>query len=287
MGNRGHRTVALVRGGEIEEAIMIVKRCLILVLAVLLSGCAAKGATPIEASNVAGEEMVKNDEASAAGTVYRFYPGDELSITAVNRPELSVSAKVDPYGFIAYPYLGQVNVKNLSAYEVAARLSGALQEQGYYNRTQISVAYVSSKEQFVYVLGEVKKPGEIPISGSIPLLVAIGKAGGQTYDAEMSTVLWIRGRQSPPGVVKLDLEQLGNPRSSKPVLPNLVLSPGDVIFIPDSVIASVERFMGRIMNILQPIVELERGIVLYPDVEAVLRSGSRGGGSQTINIVVP
>lgn len=80
---------------------------------------------------------------------------------------------------------------------------------------------------------------------SLTLLDAIGKAGGQTYDAEMSTVLWIRGRQSPPGVVKINLKDLGDSRMREPQIPNLTMIPGDVLFIPDSVIVSVERFMIR------------------------------------------
>lgn len=254
--------------------------------AVLLAACAAQGLTPVEASNPGGKEMIAAAEAQPP-QIYRFFPGDELAVTAVNRPELTVTAKVDPYGFIAYPYLGQINVKNLTSEEVAVRLSRALQEGGYYNRTQISVSFVASKEQFVYVLGEVKKPGEIAISGSISLLAAIGKAGGQTYEAEMSTVLWMRGRQSPPGVVKLDLQSLGDPRGGDARIPNLTLLPGDIVYVPDSVIASVERFMRRILTIISPVIALEQGIVLYPDVEAALRGGGGGGGGQNINIIVP
>ena len=42
---------------------------------------------------------------------------------SASRPELSIaSARVDPYGYIAYPYLGQVSVKDLTAQEVADRV---------------------------------------------------------------------------------------------------------------------------------------------------------------------
>jgi polysaccharide export outer membrane protein len=251
----------------------------------LLGGCAGAGITPVEPSNDRGREMISESD-SAQPAVYRFYPGDELTVAAVNRPELGVTVRVDPYGYISYPYLGPVLVKNLTPVEVAERLSRGLQEGGYYNRTMIRVSLVSSREQFVYVLGEVKKPGPISISGTMTLLTAIARAGGQTYDAEMSTVLWIRGSQSPPGVVKLDLQSLGDPRKTDPMIPNLALLPGDLIYIPDSVIASVERFFNRMFNIIRPMVELERGIVLYPQVEDALQGESSNNG-RNIQIIVP
>ena len=241
-----------------------------------LGGCAATGDKPIEAISPQGTEMVESVE-TPPPQIYRFYPGDELKVTAVNRPELTISTRVDPYGYIAYPYLGQVAVKNLTPQEVAERLTQGLREGGYYNRALLGVSFVASKEQFIYVLGEVKRPGAVAINGNISLLDAIGKAGGQTYDAEMSTVLWIRGRQSPAGVVKLNLNSFGDPRNSGPGISNLTLIPGDVLYIPDSVIASVERFFGRILNIIRPVVELERGIVLYPEVERFLRGNVSTG----------
>lgn len=249
----------------------------------LVAACADTGTAPVEAGNPAGREMISQSE-DTSPKAYRFHPGDELSISAVNRPELTVTVRADPYGNIAYPYLGQVNIRNLSPEEVAERLARGLQQGGYYNRVQLGVSLVSSREQFVYILGEVKTPGPVPITGTIPLIAAIGRAGGQTYNAEMSTVLWIRGNQSPPGVVKLDMQSLGDPRATDPRIPTLSLLPGDVIYVPDSVIASVERFMNRMFNIIRPIVQLEQGIILYPDVESALRGE---GGRRTNTIVVP
>jgi polysaccharide biosynthesis/export protein len=256
---------------------------------VLLGGCAATGTEPIEATNSTGGEMVAQAKVPAPQQ-YRFYPGDELSVTAVNRPELSIITRVDPYGYIAYPYLGQVYVKDLTSQEVAERLLRGLQDGDYYRRAALGVQFVASKEQYVYILGEVKKPGPVPIAGSVSLLEALGKAGGQTYDAEMSTVLFIRGRLSPPGVVKLNLADFGDPRSSDPKLVNLTLIPGDVIYIPDSPIVSVQRFANRMFEIIRPFVILESGIVLYDSVERVLtgryNANKTGGGTSTI-IITP
>lgn len=255
-----------------------------LAVAALLGACAATGKTPVEAGNSTGAEMMAAAEAQPP-RAYHFYPGDELTVTAVRRPELSVTARVDPYGFISYPYLGQVYVRNMSPAELAEHLARGLEEGGYYTRTVLTVSLVSSKDQYVYVLGEVKKPGPVSIVGSSTLLSAIGAAGGQTHDAEMSTVLWIRGSQSPPGVVKVDLRALGDPRRGDQRIPTLTMIPGDVLYIPDTVIASVERFMKRIFAILQPVVELGQGVLLYDQINETIFQGNRGGQSTTTIIL--
>jgi polysaccharide export outer membrane protein len=221
------------------------------------------------AANPNGFEMLKSPEHQEPQP-YRFFPGDELTIRAVNRPELATSTRVDPYGFIDYPYLGQVYVKDLTSKEIADRLAKGLEEGDWFKRPVLTVSFVGSKEQFVYVVGEVKKPGPIAINGSIPLLDAIGLAGGQTYDAEMSTVMWIRGRQNPPGAVKLNLAAFGDPRSPNPKIPNYKLVPGDVIYIPDSTIVATQRFMNRMFDIIRPFVLVESGIVLYDSVSRIL-----------------
>jgi polysaccharide export outer membrane protein len=235
------------------------RQLLLLVLAsaaaALLGACAATGREPVEAINPNGVEIMKSAE-SQEPQPYRFFPGDELTVRAVNRPELATTARIDAYGYIDYPYLGQVYVKNLTSKELADRLAKGLEEGDWFKRPVLTVSFVGSKEQFVYVVGEVKKPGPIPINGSIPLLDAIGLAGGQTYDAEMSTVMWIRGRQSPPGVVKVNLAAFGDPRSENPAIPNFKLVAGDVIYIPDSGIVATQRFMNRMSDIVRPFVLL-------------------------------
>lgn len=255
--------------------------------AALLGACASTGLTPVEPANSTGAEMVKPAE-TREQLPYRFYPGDELSVTAVNRPELAVAlTRVDPNGYIAYPYLGQVQVKGLSPQQVADLLTRGLKEGGYYNRVVLGVSFVAAKEQFVYVLGEVKKPGPIPIAGSVTLWDAIAKAGGQTYDAEMSTVMFMRGSMTPPGVVKLDLKSFGDPSTTDPNIPNLTLIPGDVIYVPDSAIVSVQRFFERMYDIFRAIVSFETSIVLYDSVERVFSGRYPAKNSGQTIIVVP
>jgi len=250
--------------------------------AVLLAACAATGLEPVEPVNTSGAEMVQ----SSVPDIYRMHAGDEITITAVNRPELSLSTRIDPQGYIQYPYIGQVLLRDLTADEVVQLLTRKLQEGEYFRRVNLTVSFVGSKEQFVYVLGEVKKPGPIPINGSIPLLSALGIAGGQTYDAEMSTVMWIRGRENPPGAVKMNLGALGDPKSENPSIPNFRLVAGDIVYIPDSTLAASQRFFNRMFDIIRPFVALETGIILMNDVEDTIHGDYHKNRSNNSNTII-
>ena len=63
---------------------MLLRSALWLTVVALLSACAATEEEQVKASNKAGAEMLKPLEAGPP-PVYRFYPGDQLSIAAVNR----------------------------------------------------------------------------------------------------------------------------------------------------------------------------------------------------------
>jgi hypothetical protein len=62
-----------------------------------------------------------------------------------------------------------------------------------------------------------------------------------------------------------------------------MLIPGDVIYVPDSPIASVQRFMNRMFDIFRPVVDLGTGVVLY---QGLLQNRYPNGGGTAI-IVSP
>ena len=92
----------------------------------------------------------------------------------------------------------------------------------------------------VFVLGEVKSPKVINIKGKLTLIEAITEAGGYTRDAVTKSIIIIRGELG---------EQKGYRVSLKKILKkgdiglNIELKPGDIIYVPKSFIADVERFL--------------------------------------------
>lgn len=247
----------------------------------LTAGCARQPSLPSQPQNTAGAQMIEPPSSVASGP-YRLQPGDVIDIDAPRRNELDLVTTVGPQGYITFPYLGALKVSGRTAAEVAEELDQQLVKGGWYARPDIHVSLQQVADQYVYVLGEVKQPGPIAINGSVDLLAALGRAGGETYDAQLSSVLWVRTADSPAGVVSLDLAALQ--RRDGPIqLPEFDMLAGDVLYVPDKPIASVQRFSRRLFDVIRTVVELERGLVLYPEVARFLE-GNTGSGQPIITI---
>jgi protein involved in polysaccharide export with SLBB domain len=253
----------------------------------LLCSCSHHGPTEEHLEQVEKQAALVESFSKAEQTVYRIRPGDELRIDALRRKELSRSTRVDTFGNISYPYLGEVAVQGLSADELAERLRIQLVSNRYYNNPQLTVSVVASHDQFVYMLGEWTNAGRIPISGQIDLWDAIGKAGGRTYDAEMVNVVLVRSSLQPAAAVVLNLVGLFDPYDSAAVhpVPRFSLLPGDIVYAPATLIADAQRFFNRLFDIIRVPVAMESGIVLYPDVEDVIEGDTENSASDR-NVII-
>jgi polysaccharide export outer membrane protein len=137
------------------------------------------------------------------------------------------------------------------------------------------VIYVpDNKEQRVFVLGEVNRQSAIPTRDGLTLLEAIAEAGGFTHDANKGAIIVMRGNLSQPQIMRVDAKRID-------LTANIPLERGDVIYVASSGFANVERTALRISNILQPFLQVARGIILTDTAVDVL--GGESVRSQVIN----
>ena len=137
------------------------------------------------------------------------------------------------------------------------------------------VIYIpDNKEQRVFVLGEVNKQSAIPTRDGLTLLAAIAEAGGFTHDANRGAILVMRGNLSEPQIMRIDAKRMD-------LSANVPLERGDIIYVASGAFANVERTALRISNILQPFLQVARGIILTDTAVDVL--GGENVRSQVIN----
>ena len=135
------------------------------------------------------------------------------------------------------------------------------------------VIYIpNNKDQKVFVLGEVNAQSAIPIRDGLTLLGAIAEAGGFTRDAKMESIVVIRGNLSEPEIMKIDTRCVD-------LVANIALQRGDIIYVASSGFANVERIALRLSHILQPLLNVARGIILQDAARDVMR------GEQTRYII--
>jgi protein involved in polysaccharide export with SLBB domain len=205
--------------------------CLVLVL---LDGAAVSGL----GQEQGGPEQHK---ASLDGN-YQISPGDILDIKFFYSPELNeLAVPVRPDGQITLQLIGDVHVAGLTPQVLRAQLIGSYNR--YLKDPEIAVIIRVFNYQKVFVDGEVGRPGVVELNGPKTVFQAIAEAGGLKDTARTTEILVIRrGEGSKPVLLETNLEAI---LRKSPSGEELMLRPYDVIYVPRSKIANVNRWMDQ------------------------------------------
>lgn len=143
-------------------------RAPLMLFAAALTGCAAPGAgLPPLSPEKAGQ--------------YKLGPGDTIRIITYGAEQLTGKFKVGDSGDIAVPLLGTVRAAGLTARQLQKKMTDSLVHTGMFRQPSVVVEVVRYRP--IFILGEVKKPGEYPYQPGMTVLTAVAIAGGFTYRA--------------------------------------------------------------------------------------------------------
>jgi polysaccharide biosynthesis/export protein len=212
----------------------------------LLNGCnwGWKGAEVVNVSSLASDgypafakapPVVDGQEAppDIDENQYVIQPGDTLSIKFFFNPELNeADLIVRPDGHISLQLVHEVKAEGLTP----AQLKALLEKKyaGQLKNPEIAVIVRSIREPYrIYVDGEVSRPGEFEIIGSLSVLQAIARAGGLKPDtAKKSDVKVIRrGLDGQAFVINIDLDKV---LKQGDLSQDIRLLPYDILYVPRS-----------------------------------------------------
>jgi polysaccharide export outer membrane protein len=223
----------------------------LLPLLLLLGACASAHRPP----NVADTDVPLRLPAAEAFT---FGPGDALRITVWRHDDLSMDVTVAPDGAISYPLVGRIVVAGLTYDQLVQKLQGSVSE--YYVDAQVAVNITSITSQKVMVMGEVQSPAVLQITNDLSLLEALTRTGGINENARTDNILLIRGGLDAPQLYAVDVRSIyGRGDFSQMIY----LQKGDIVYVPTTTIANVERFFRRLQTVLAPAVG---GSAIYRNV---------------------
>lgn len=111
---------------------------------------------------------------------YQLTPGDKVHIQVYNEDEMTGDYVLSPGGKIDVPLLGEVRASGLTPGDLATAIQAILGTK-LMREPQVAVALVSMRP--IYILGEVRTPGEYPATADMTVPNMIAKAGGFTYRA--------------------------------------------------------------------------------------------------------
>jgi polysaccharide export outer membrane protein len=157
----------------------------------------------------------------------KIFSLDERTNSIFNERSYSIdnellSYAVDGDGNISMPFIGEINVKDLTINEAREKVEKSL--GGILNNISVIVRFVSNK---VTVLGEVNQPGQHPFyDEKVTVFQALGFAGGTSGFGDLSKVTLVRERDNVVKYYNLDLTRK-NIASSE----YYYLLPNDVLII--------------------------------------------------------
>ena len=191
-----------------------------MVLVVWFAGCAGPSQSAIdEASKPISKEFLLG-------------PEDVLEVTVWRNQDLSRTVVIRPDGKISLPLIGDVQASGLTSAEVSSKIAARLTE--FKENPNVSVSLKEVNSYFIYVLGEVLKPGKYPLKSYATVLQGVSMAGGFTNFASKRKMAVIRTITNGEG----NLRQIRIPVpydelvSGSGTIENFFLKSGDTIVVP-------------------------------------------------------
>jgi polysaccharide export outer membrane protein len=175
------------------------------------------GAKPVDRGTSAGRP-------SDPRPGYTIGVGDVLRVVVWKEPDLTVDATVRLDGMITMPLLGDVAAAGRGPGQLAASLTGGLDQ--FVEKPRVTVTVVQASSARVYVVGQMMRPGEFPLSGGLTVLKALALAGGFKDFARPESIVIIREDQS---VIPFNYKRVAD---GKDASQNVVLAAGDTIVVP-------------------------------------------------------
>lgn len=181
----------------------------------------------------------------APQTEYLIGVGDTLDIKFLYNPELNeLAVPVRPDGRISLQLTNDVPAANLTPNQLREVLAKKYASE--INKPEIAVIVRTFTSHKVFVDGEVLFPGTVPIQGPTRLVEAISLARGFRESARLSNVIVIRKDAEGKAMsTNIDYRKIidGSDLSQ-----NITLMPYDIVYVPKSVIANINKFVNEYIN---------------------------------------
>lgn len=159
-------------------------------------------------------------------------PEDVVEVTVWRNQDLSRVVNVRPDGMISLPLIGDVRASGLTAAQVAETISKRLAE--YKENPSVSVSVKEINSYYVYVVGEVMRPGKYPLKTYATVLQGISLAGGFTQYASKNSMAVMRNVGGESGIgrqIRIPV-RYDDLVSGKGQVGNFRLLSGDTIVVP-------------------------------------------------------
>lgn len=173
---------------------------------------------------------------SQSASDYTIGAQDVLTIQVFDQPDLGGKYAVEADGTFSFPLVGRVTAGGLTLRNFEEALKAKLAD-GYFKNPQVTVAVEQYRSQRVFVMGEVRSPGPVPLTGGMTLIEALARAGS-TGPGSSGQVVIVRadgaegpllpGQEGAADMFRATIRDL----EAGLMKQNIELQDGDTIFVP-------------------------------------------------------
>ena len=184
----------------------------------------------------------------ALAAEYIVGPQDRLAITVFDEPTLTKTLTVDSDGSFDFPLVGRVIAGGRSVRQITADLKKRLgPPDGFLVNPQVNIEVDTYRSQVVYVNGQVRVPGAVPLKGAMTIMDVLAQAGSPTPEAGPFVEIY-RKRTGPSlegpvdrsraAPLRVTMEELRNGRAQQ-----ILLNDGDTVNVPKAQTFIVNGFV--------------------------------------------
>jgi polysaccharide export outer membrane protein len=187
---------------------------------------------------VLGALCVTAPAAAQSAADYVIGPQDVLNIQVFDQADLGGKYTVETDGTFSFPLIGRVTAGGMTLRSFETELKKKLAD-GYFRNPQVTVGVEQYRSQRVFVMGEVRNPGPVALTGGMTLIEALARAGSTLPSAsgEVAIVRDPDGAKKGPAlpdpdkaanIVRASIRDLEGGSMTQ----NVELHDGDTIFVP-------------------------------------------------------
>ena len=199
------------------------------------------GGSPNRAATQPGKAGGKGDPAFGGERhpLYRLTKSDAVDVNFTFSPDFNQTLTVQPDGFVALKGAGALFVEGLTVPETQQAVAKAY--RGFLHEPEVTVTLKDFDKPYFLASGEVGKPGKYELRGDLTVNEAVAIAGGFTQQARHSQVVVFR--RISAYVAESHVIDVKKMLDSRDLHEDLHLQPGDFIFVPQSRISKIRKYV--------------------------------------------
>lgn len=169
----------------------------------------------------------ETSKTTAEPVQYRIGNGDTLEIVTWKEPDFTREVLVRNDGKITFPLLNDIKAVGKAPEELKTEIE--LQLKDFIDSPNVTVFVIQSSSQMFYILGEVARTGEYPLTKNLTVLQAFALAGGFTEWASKKEIILFRKEAGKDKIIRINYKDIVK---GKDLEQNVRIKADDTIIVP-------------------------------------------------------